>query len=408
MSGVGAPSQQRPSLLRAKSPHGHHRVTFVELFFDLVFVFAVTQVSHTMLAHFTPLGVFQTLVLLLAVWWVWIYTSWVTNWLDPEKLPVRLLLFVLMIAGLVMSTAIPKAFETRGLAFAGAYAFMQVGRSTFMLCAVWKSDAVLKENFQRIVIWLAIPAVFWIAGAFAAPDLRLQLWIVALVIEYLGALVRFWVPGLGASSTTDWNVEGGHLAERCGLFIIIALGESIVVTGATFSEHDWNAGTVGAFVSACVAAIAMWWIYFHKGADAGAERISHSDDPGRMARLAYTYLHLLIVAGIIVTAVGDELVLAHPGGLADAKAVISLIGGPLLFMIGVILFKHTIHGWYQLSHIAGIGGLVGLIPLSFLLSPLTLSAATSLVLVVVCVWEAMSLKSGPMRQKHPDSPAAQV
>lgn len=408
MSEAGAASRWRSNLLRGKSAHGHHRVTFVELFFDLVFVFAVTQVSHTMLAHFTPLGVFETAILIFAVWWVWIYTSWVTNWLDPEKLPVRLLLFVLMLAGLVMSTAIPKAFESRGLAFAAAYAFMQVGRSAFMLWAVWKADAVLKANFQRILIWLAAAAVLWIAGGLAAPESRIKLWIVALVIEYLGALLLFWVPGLGASRVSDWTIEGGHLAERCGLFIIIALGESILVTGATFSTHDWTAGTIGAFVAASIASIAMWWIYFHKGAEAGAERISSSRTPGRMARLAYTYLHLPIVAGIIVTAVGDELVLAHPGGLADAKAVISLIGGPLLFMIGVILFKHSIHGWYQLSHIGGIGALLGLIPLAFLLSPLALSAVTSLILVVVCCWEAMSLRSGPMRQKNPDLPAAKA
>src|SRR6187551_2110716 len=104
---ASTPLSFRAQLMRGKSPHGHHRVTFIELFFDLVFVFAVTQVSHTMLEHFTLLGVFQTMVLMFAVWWVWIYTSWVTNWLDPEKLPVRLLLFVLMLAGLVMSTAIP-------------------------------------------------------------------------------------------------------------------------------------------------------------------------------------------------------------------------------------------------------------------------------------------------------------
>jgi low temperature requirement protein LtrA len=152
----------------------------------------------------------------------------------------------------------------------------------------------------------------------------------------------------------------------------------------------------------------MWWIYFHKGAEAGAERITASDNPGRLARLAYTYLHLPIVAGIIVTAVGDELVLAHPGGFADAKAVISLVGGPLLFLVGVIMFKHSLHGWYQLSHIAGIGGLVGLIPVAFLLSPLALTALTSLVLVTVCVWEAMSLKTGQMRQKSSDLRAPQA
>jgi low temperature requirement protein LtrA len=114
------------TLLRARAPHQHHRVTYVELFFDLVFVFAITQISHTLLAHFTPLGVLQTTILFLAVWWVWIFTSWITNWLDPERTPVRVMLFVLMIAGLLLSTSIPKAFESRALAFALAFVAMQV------------------------------------------------------------------------------------------------------------------------------------------------------------------------------------------------------------------------------------------------------------------------------------------
>src|SRR6187402_3429816 len=118
-------------LLRERSPHGHHRVTFVELFFDLVFVFAVTQLSHRLLGSLTLLGALQTAMLALAVWWVWIYTSWITNWLDPDRPPVRLLIFALMLAGIGLSTSIPGAFEARSLPFAAAHASMQVGRTLF-------------------------------------------------------------------------------------------------------------------------------------------------------------------------------------------------------------------------------------------------------------------------------------
>ena len=173
-------------------------------------------------------------------------------------------------------------------------------------------------------------------------------------IEYISPAVRFWIPIYGASSVADWYVEGGHMAERCAGFIIIALGESIVVTGATFADLTWTTEVVAAFLSAFVGALAMWWIYFHKGAEAGSELISNSSEPGRLARLAYTYLHLPIVAGIIVSAVADELVLQHPGGHSDPRTVLSAIGGPLLFLIGTILFKHTIRGWLQLSHGVGI------------------------------------------------------
>ena len=327
------------ALFRPIVPHQHSRVTYVELFFDLVFVFAVTQISHTLLAHFTLLGALQVTVLFLAVWWVWVFTSWITNWLNPEKTPVRLLLFAMMLGGLVLSTSIPKAFEERGLWFAIAYAAMQVGKTIFLWLSTPPSRPRTRMNAIRIAAWLSMSAIFWIAGGVMEGQSRLVLWAIALVIEYISPAVRFWIPRYGASSVADWMIEGGHMAERCALFIIIALGESIVVIGATFAELTWTTENVLAFVAAFVGSLAMWWIYFHIGAEAGSEQLSKSSEPGRLARLAYTYLHMPIVAGIIVTAVADELVLKHPGGHSDLKTVISAIGGPLLFLFGTILFK---------------------------------------------------------------------
>jgi low temperature requirement protein LtrA len=382
---------ERGALYRQVAPHQHSRVTYAELFFDLVFVFAVTQISHTLLGRLTPLGLAQTTLLFLAVWWVWVYTSWITNWLNPELTPVRVLLFSLMLGGLVLSTSIPQAFESRGLWFAVAYAAMQVGRTIFLLVST-PPRTLARMNAVRILVWLLASAVFWIAGGFAEGNARLPLWAVALGIEYLSPAVRFWVPKYGASRVKDWVVEGGHMAERCAGFIIIALGESIVVTGATFAELDWTAETVGAFASAFIGSLAMWWIYFHKGAEAGSEQISGSSEPGRLARLAYTYLHMPIVAGIIVSAVADELVLKHPSGHSDLKTVLSAIGGPLLFLLGTILFKHTIRGFLQLSHGAGIIALGILAWFAGDLSPL-------LLMIVVAAWESISLRSGAVAAK---------
>ena len=383
----------RGILFRITLPHQHSRVTYAELFFDLVFVFAVTQVSHTLLSHFTPLGALQTTVLFLAVWWVWVYTSWITNWLNPEMTPVRILLFLMMLGGLVLSTSIPTAFDGRGLWFAIAYAAMQVGKTIFLWVSTPPARALARLSALRITIWLAVSAVFWIAGGIAVGDTRLALWAIALGIEYISPAVRFWIPKYGASSVADWSVEGGHMAERCAGFIIIALGESIVVTGATFGDLTWTAENLAAFASAFVGSIAMWWIYFHKGAEAGSEQISRSNEPGRLARLAYTYLHMPIVAGIILTAVADEIVLKHPLGNSDLKTVLSAIGGPLLFLLGTILFKHTFRGFLQLSHGAGIIALGILAWFAGDMSPLTLSVATSVLLVVVAVWESVSLGS---------------
>ncbi len=388
-----AADSERGALFRPIVPNQHSRVTYAELFFDLVFVFAVTQVSHTLLGHFTPLGALQTTLLFLAVWWVWVYTSWITNWLNPETTPVRVLLFLLMLGGLVLSTSIPKAFESRGLWFAIAYAAMQVGKTVFLWVSTPPARTLARMNAVRITAWLAMSAIFWIAGGFAEGHSRLVLWAVALGIEYISPAVRFWIPKYGASQVSDWVVEGGHMAERCAGFIIIALGESIVVTGATFADLAWTLETVSAFASAFIGAIAMWWIYFHKGAEAGSEQISRSSEPGRQARLAYTYLHMPIVAGIILSAVADELVLTHPADHSDLRTVLSAIGGPLLFLIGTILFKHTFRGFLQLSHGVGIIALSILAWFASGLSPLMLSILTSAIMIMVAVWESISLGS---------------
>ena len=390
-----AADNPRGAMFRVIVPNQPSRVTNAELFFDLVFVFAVTQVSHTLLNHFTLPGAVEVTLLFLAVWWVWVYTAWVTNWLNPDLTPVRILIFLMMLGGLVLSTTIPTAFDGRGLWFAIAYAAMQVGRTAFWLLATPHHRTAVRHNAIRILVWLSGSAVLWVLGGLAHGEERLWFWIVALGIEYISPAVRFWVPKLGFSSVEAWAVEGSHMAERCAGFIIIALGEAVVVNGATFAELDWTADNILAFVAALVGSIAMWWIYFHKGAEAGSERISKSAESGRLARLAYTYLHMPIVAGIILTAVSDELVLKHPTGHSDVRTVVSTIGGPLVFLVGTILFKHSIRGFLQLSHGIGIILLLALWWFAADLSPLWLTVAASMIMIVVAVWESVSLGSTP-------------
>jgi low temperature requirement protein LtrA len=385
----------RGALFRVIVPDRPSRVTNAELFFDLVFVYAVTQLSHMLLGRFTALGAVQVTLLFLAVWWVWVYTTWVTNWLDPEQTPVRILLFLMMLGGLVLSTSIPTAFEGRGLWFAGAYAAMQVGRTSFWLMATPAHRMPVRHNAIRILVWLCGSAVFWVLGGFAEGQFRLWFWIVALSIEYVAPAARFWTPGLGFSSVEAWAVDGGHMAERCAGFIIIALGEAIVVNGATFADLVWTPENVTAFLAAFVGSIAMWWIYFHKGAEAGSDMISKSAESGRVARLAYTYLHMPIVGGIILAAVSDELVLKHPNGHADFKTVVSTIGAPLVFLVGTILFKYAIRNFLQLSHGVGIVALAVLACFASDMSPLMLSVLTTAILVIVAVWESLSLRAKP-------------
>ena len=391
---MAIPLAATTNLLRARRSHEDGRVTFVELFFDLVFVFAVTQLSHGLLHDLTPAGLLHTAILLLAVWWAWIDTSWVTNWLDPQRAPVRLMLFVLMLAGLVLSASIPEAFHERGIVFAAAYAFIQAGRSFFMLWALKNHSAGNFRNFQRIAAWHVLIAALWIAGGVAHDEARLAFWIVALVVENIGPIVGFFVPGLGRSTTADWDIAGGHMAERCGLFIIIALGKSILVTGATFAELEWGLWSFAAFFVAFAGSVAMWWIYFNVGAEKASRMIAQSADPGRMARLAFTYMHIVIVAGIIVVAVGDELVLAHPQGDAATATTAAVLGGPALYLLGNILFKRSVAAvWRLLSHSAGLAALAALVPAAAHLTPLALGASVSGVLSVVAIWETLTLRA---------------
>lgn len=374
------------NLMRVRKGHEHARVTFVELFFDLVFVFAVTQLSHTLLAHFSVLGAVEALLLMMAVWWVWIYTSWVTNWLDPERVPVRLMLFAAMLGGLVMSAALPKAFGDYGLAFALALVVSQIGRSLFTLWGV-RGNVPQTRNFQRITAWLCVSGALWILGGFMEGETRLVIWLIALVIDYLGPSQGFWTPGLDRSTTADWDVEGGHMAERCGLFVIIALGESILVTGATFSGLTLSLPVVLAFLSSFVSSVAMWWIYFNAGAEHGSETISRSGDPGRLARVAYTYIHLFLIAGIIVMAVGDEFTLAHPDGHSDLKVAAAIVGGPALYLIGTLLFRYAMIRHLPKIQLAGLLLLAVIFAGAGLVSPVVLSLATTVVLVLVALAE---------------------
>jgi low temperature requirement protein LtrA len=379
-----------PRLLRLSEDHpeAHNKVTFVELFFDLVFVFATTQLSHFLLEHFSLIGALQTVMLLLAVWWVWIFTTWVSNWLDPEQIPVRLMLLALMFAGPLLSASLPHAFNSLGLVFALAYVAMQIGRTLFAIWALHVHHDALSRNFQRMLGWLALAAGFWIAGGLETDTaLRMGLWGIALGIEYLSPSMGFWIPRLGRSSTKDWNIEGEHMAERCGLFVIIALGESILVTGSIFSRGEWNAITLSAFSVAFISSVVMWWLYFDVGAGHGSRRLAKARNPGRLARLAYTYLHLFIVAGIILCAVGDEAVLAHPLGPTSLKAALMIVGGSALYLLGIMLFRWTMTNKLPLAHGVAIGATLALFPLLQWLSPLLLALATTLVLLVLAAWE---------------------
>lgn len=384
------------SLLRRRRNGHRAEVTSVELFFDLVFVITITQISNALLAHLTWLGALEALMLLMIVWWAWIYTAWVTNWLDPQKLPVRLMLFVLMAVGLVFSSSLPEAFGERGLYFALAFVVFQLGRTLFMLWAV-RGDESLRQNFTRIAVWIIGTGVLWIAGGLAEGELRLGLWLLALVLDYLSPALSFRVPGLGKSTTADWNVDGGHMAERAGLFVMIALGESVLATGVGFTELEWTTDVVLAMAVSLLQSIAFWWLYFGQHAEHASHVIETAEDPGRLARQAYTYAPILLIAGIVVSAVGDEMALSHPSGHMEMPTILVLVGGPALFLAGAVLFKLSVFGVWSISRLAGLAALLVAFASAGALTALQLSAATTLIVVLVALWETIDVARHPER-----------
>lgn len=394
---------QKASLLRVHT--GAERVTNIELFFDLVYVFAITQLSHHLLGHLTWEGVWQTLLLLAAVWLAWVYTASVTNYLDPERIPMRLLLLALMLPSLVMSAAIPTAFGDGGLVVAGAYVTIQVGRTIFVILAL-RGEA-LRRSFERILVWYIAISGLWLLGAVSPMQVRELLWALAVAVDLLGAAVGFYTPGLGRSRTWDWTIEGNHFAERCQAFILITLGESIVVIGANLAGlHTVTGLAVAAFIIAFVGSAALWWIYFDRSAEASARRLAASNDPGRLGRSAYVFIHPIMIAGIIVVAAADDEVLAHPAEVPNAATTWLVLGGAALFLGGYALFKAAVWRvtpWSQIAAIIVLALLGLLAPhVSPPVSALALGIGAAAVVVGVAVADRLYQSGVDTNTPHPE------
>ncbi|MBA2358993.1 MAG: low temperature requirement protein A [Actinobacteria bacterium] len=314
------------------------RATSLELFYDLVFVFAITQVSHVLLTHLTWEGVWQALLVLLVIWWAWNYTTWLTNELDPESSVVRLVLIGVMLGTLLLAIAIPDAFGSRGLLFAGSYVAIQVGRQAFLTFVASAAGTIERQRSAPILAWFAASGVLWIAGGIAEGP-RTSLWVAALAIDYLAPLALYRIPGRPRLASDAWQIETAHFAERFQLFVIIALGESIVLTGATTAELELGAVRLVALAVAFLATAALWWLYFNYVARIAERRLELAQDRVRLARDGYTYLHALIVAGVIVSAVGNELVIAHPTDTLPGAQVAAVVAGPAIYLLAQVLFR---------------------------------------------------------------------
>jgi len=365
---------------------GEQRTTNLELFFDLVYVFAVTQLSHLLLHDLSWTGAAKTAFLLLVVWWAWINTTWMVNWFDPDWVGVRLVLMFCMLASLGMAIAIPDAFGDRALLFAGSYVTLQLTRDTFCLVSM-RHGASGRETFIRVTAWAALSAVPWVVGALLDGEARTLVWVFALTLDYLGPATRYWLPGRGAFDMQEWSIEGGHFAERFQLFIIIALGESIVATGATASELTIDGARAAAVIVAFTSSAALWWLYFDEVAVRSQRFLQGHEERGKLGRDAFTYLHIPIVAGIIVTAVGDDLLVGHPREVLSTAARLCVVGGPVLYLLGQLGFRYAMIGSLTRKRIVATVAIAVWGIAAQRLSALALTAGIVAILVVLLLSE---------------------
>jgi low temperature requirement protein LtrA len=377
----------------SRAPGTERVVTPLELFFDLVYVFAIGQLSHHLLEHVDLRTGAETAIMTLAVAYAWYMTAWGANWLEPDRLPVSLLLVGLMFASLLMSVAIGDAFDGRAWLFVTGYLLLQLGRSGFLIIAL--RGRPQGEHFVNDLIWELFAGVLWVAGAIADSDARLVLWGIAVIVTYVGVSTLHWLPGRGRRiDLGHTEIAGGHLIERFRLFFIIALGETVLTTGNAFAGQPFELERLVALAIGFTGTVALWWCYFARAEGIGVEVAETADDAGAVG-LWGTWTLTLIVLALIGIAVGDELAIAHPADDATLGFTILTFGGPALFLLAQVLFLGEALGHVPRSRPLGLAALA---ILALATAPLTMIAgiaAASAVLVAVASADTVAGRTRP-------------
>lgn len=400
---VSGPEPQRPasgpraggSRLRSRlAPvmREDERVTSLELFFDLVFVLALTQCTTLITAHGGWEGLLQGLLVLGMLWWSWVGYAWLTSVVDPEEGLVRLAMFIAMAAFLVAALSVPGAFGADALVFALAYAVVRVAHIMLFLLAS-REDLALRHSVLGLAVSTAIGSGLLIAASFANGGLQLAIWGVALVLDVGGPLVI---------EMSGWRLVPGHFAERHGAVVIIALGESIVAIGVGAHERI-DAGIVTAAVLGLVAAACLWWAYFDVTAIVGREMLDRAE-PGaernRIARDAYSYLHFPMVAGIALLAVGVKDTVADVHAHLALVTAFALTGGAALFLLAQFAFRWRMRGTYGFRRLVVAVAVLALLPLRSQLSALAMLGAVSALLAAMISYEVLRYAEAREKVRH--------
>ncbi len=347
-------------------------VTPLELFFDLVYVFTVSQLAHHLFEQVDARGMVETLVLTLAVMYAWFMTVWTSNWLDADRQPVRLLLLGLMFASLVMSTSISAAFGDRAGLFVAGYLTIQIGRTAFAVRAF--RGHRLHAHFVNALAWEVGTAPIWVAGALAEGGARLALWGAATLIAYGGVIAGHPLPGRRSPFSSDSQIYAEHLLERFRLFFLIALGETVLTLGNAFTDQPLRADRLLVLAVAFLGTVALWWCYFHRAEEIGVEAVERAREPSQLSRIVGlgNYTLILMVIGIVAIAVGDELAIVDPGGPTTLASAVLVFGGPAIFLLSQLGFIRRATGRTPRTRLGACGALA---VLALATAPLSLLAA---------------------------------
>jgi low temperature requirement protein LtrA len=373
-------------------------VTPLELFFDLVYVFTISQLAHNLFEHVDARGMVETIVLTLAVMYAWFMTVWTSNWLDGERQPVRLLLLGLMFASLLMSTSVSEAFGDRAGLFVIGYLSIQIGRTVF---AVWAFRGHrLHMHFVNALVWEIGTAPIWIAGIAVEGDVRLALWAAAVLITYAGVIAGHPLPGRKSPFSSDSQIYAEHLLERFRLFFLIALGETVLTIGNAFADQPLQPDRLLVLAVAFTGTVALWWCYFHRAEDIGLKAAEGAADASRIVGLG-NYTLILMVIGIIAIAVGDELAIVNPHDPNTLNTAVLIFGGPAIFLLSQLGYMRRATGRMQrfrfLACIALFILALATAPLG-LLAAVTASSATLLAVAAADTWaDSIGFRGLPSR-----------
>jgi low temperature requirement protein LtrA len=368
------------------------RVTPLELFFDLVFVLALTQCTALMAAEPTWAGLAKGLVILAVLWWSWVGYAWLTSVVDPEEGAVRLVIFAAMAALLVASLCVPQAFGDSALLFAGAYAVVR-GAHILLFVLASRDDPDLRRSVTGLTGSTALGVGLLFAAALTTDGPRFALWGLAVALDAGGPLV-FGIEG--------WKLVPGHFAERHGLIVLIAIGESIVAIGVG-AQTGLDAGVVLAAVLGTAVAAAFWWLYFDVVALVAERRLSRAA-PGReqnsMARDSFSYLHFPMVAGIALVAVGMKKTLGHVDDPLRLVPAVAMLGGTAAYLVAHVAFRLRNIGTLNKQRLLTAVVLLLLLPAATQLPSLATLAILAGLLALLIAYEAIRFAEARDRIRH--------